>query len=152
MRTPRGKRLAISAVAPGALAVTSITADGNYTLDGAGHYAVRYRVGTASATASASATIYYDATASVGLVRETNSAAIAAAVKLPSSFGSVTIGTAFTPGVGLAAVCTAAGNVVMAGADGSTITAPVGVGYNQFGFAVANVPSETATCTFTALR
>ena len=79
-------------------------------------------------------------------------AQVAANTKPPSSFGAVTVGTAFTPGVGIVAICTTSGNVVLAGADGTQITVPAGVGFNQFGFAVASVPSETATCTLTALR
>ncbi|WP_298689078.1 hypothetical protein [uncultured Sphingomonas sp.] len=71
--------------------------------------------------------------------------------KPATSFGAVTVGTAFTPGIGLAAICTAAGNIVLNGSDGSAITVPVNIGFNQFGFGVAKVASQTATCTFTNL-
>ena len=78
-------------------------------------------------------------------------AQVAANTKPVTSFAPITVGTAFTPGLGIAAVCSAAGNVVLAGADASQITVPVGVGFNQFGFAAAKVVSQTATCTFTNL-
>ena len=80
---------------------------------------------------------------------------VAANTKPVTSFGAVTVGTAFTPGLGIAAICTTAGNVVLSGSDGSSITVPVGVGFNQFGFAVASVAypgSGAASCSFTALR
>ena len=91
------------------------------------------------------------ATASAQGTGNASLASIAAYTKPVTSFAPITVGTAFTPGLGIAAVCTAAGNVVLAGSDASQITVPVGVGFNQFGFAVAKVVSQTATCTFTAL-
>ena len=78
-------------------------------------------------------------------------ATIAGYTKPATSFAAITVGTAFTPGIGLAAICTAAGNIVLNGSDGSAITVPVNIGFNQFGFGVAKVASQTATCTFTNL-
>ena len=103
--------------------------------DGAGHLLPSADAPTATAQATGNGSL----------------ASIAASTKPVTSFGAVKVGSAFTPGLGIAAVCTAAGNVVLAGANGSQITVPVGVGFNQFGFAVAEVVSQTATCTFTAL-
>ena len=64
---------------------------------------------------------------------------VAVNTKPVTSFGTITVGTAFTPGLGIAAVCTAAGNVVLSDPDGTSITVSVGQGFNQFGFAAASV-------------
>lgn len=62
---------------------------------------------------------------------------VATNTKPVTSFHAVTVGITFTPGLSILANCTASHNVVLAGSDSSTITVPVGVGFKQFGFAVA---------------
>ena len=79
-------------------------------------------------------------------------ASIAAVTKPVRSFGGVTIGPSFTRGLAVAAVCTAARNLVVQASDGSQISVPVVVGFNQFGVTASRVASETATCNFIALR
>ena len=62
-------------------------------------------------------------------------------------------GVAVAPGRGIAAVCTAAGQASFIAPDGSAISVPLNVGFNQFGFAVVQVgPGPTAACVYTNLR
>lgn len=114
-----------------------------WTMDGSGYGGVNV---FSSALPAGAATAAGQATASTSL------AAIAGNTKQVTGFSTVTVGTVFSAGLGIAAVCTAAGNVVLAASDASQITVPVNVGYSQFGFAIVKVVSQTATCTFTALR
>ena len=135
--------------------LTAAGAPDAFLSDGAGHQLVTL-FGTPSVSISNTPTVNIGstgggATASAQGTGNASLASIAAYTKPVTSFAPITVGTAFTPGLGIAAVCTAAGNVVLAGSDASQITVPVGVGFNQFGFAVAKVVSQTATCTFTAL-
>lgn len=93
---PSAPWVASSVISPGAVATSTVTTDGNYSFDAGGHYAVRFRVSVA-AGAGATATVAYDATASTGIVRETNSAGILAAAQTtatnttPSGSGAMTV-------------------------------------------------------------
>ncbi len=63
----------------------------------------------------------------------------------------MTIGTSTTAGRGVAAICTAAGNVTLQLAT-TTIAWPVNVGGNVLPFAASAVNSATATCVYTNLK
>ncbi len=63
------------------------------------------------------------------------------------------LGATVTAGRGIAAVCSTAGQSTFVAADGSTLSVPLNVGFNQFGFAVVQVQAgATAACTYTNLK
>jgi hypothetical protein len=62
-------------------------------------------------------------------------------------------GALVAAGRGIAAVCTSAGQASFQAPDGSSMSVPLNVGFNQFGFAVVEVlPGPTAACTYTNLK
>jgi hypothetical protein len=62
-------------------------------------------------------------------------------------------GVPVAPGRGIAAVCSGTGQASFVAPDGSSLAVPLNAGFNQFGFAVAEVaPGSSASCTYTNLK
>ncbi|WP_174300904.1 hypothetical protein [Caulobacter sp. S45] len=79
--------------------------------------------------------------------RDQNGAAVGGFIAIPAPGATVTAGR------GIAAVCSAGGQASFVASDGSTLTVPLNVGFNQFGFSVVQVQAgATATCTYTNLK
>ena len=79
--------------------------------------------------------------------RDLNGAAVGGFIAIPAP------GVAVVPGRGIAAVCSAGGQASFVAPDGSVLSVPLNVGFNQFAFAVVQVQAgATAACTYTNLK
>lgn len=64
----------------------------------------------------------------------------------------MTVGTAYTAQRSIGVNCTGAGTITAVFNDGSTLSVPVGVGWQTFPFAVTKVSASTGTCIYVNLK
>jgi hypothetical protein len=70
-----------------------------------------------------------------------------------AGFVALTPGVAASPGRGVVAVCSGAGQATFVAPDGSSLAVPLQAGFNQFGFAVVQVAAGASTsCAYATLK